>query len=141
QDTVAVHYGDVVAVTWYNQCRGHVADWDFLRLDLIVTNGSGAYETNSSTVKMNHGYDFALCDVYWFTNNGSLVPTNFSVAQIAVGGGSNQTPVLGIPPALHPAIIDPPLWLDGTNAISDPNAWPTWASVGAFPHWPLSITN
>jgi len=80
--SVPVHYGDVVTATWYNQCRGHATDWDFLRLDLVTTNGSGLYETNTSVVKMKAGHNFALCYVYWYTNNGSLVPTNTPLSQV-----------------------------------------------------------
>src|SRR6266850_103416 len=140
--SVPVHYGDVVTATWYNQCRGHATDWDFLRLDLVTTNGSGLYETNTSVVKMKAGHNFALCYVYWYTNNGSLVPTNFCVGQIAVGAGSNQTPVLGAPPAVRGTNIDPPIWLGDTNAITDPSAWPPWTTAPeVFPHWPLALTN
>src|SRR5207249_204616 len=90
QDTVPIDYGDVVAVTWFDQCRSHPADWHFVRLDLVTTNQSGALHTNSTTMKMKAGYNFVLSYVYWYTNNGSLFPTNFDVAQVPVSVGPNQ---------------------------------------------------
>src|SRR5207249_5533898 len=77
QETVPIDYGDVVAVTWFDQCRAHGVDWDFLRINLVTTNQSGALQTNSSTVKMKAGYNFQINYIYWFTNNGSIFPTNF----------------------------------------------------------------
>src|SRR4051812_40848118 len=141
-ETVPVHYGDVVTVTWCDPCRTYAADWDFLRLDLVVTNGSGAYVTNSGTVKMKAGYNFDVGYVYWFTNSGSLWPTNFDVGEVAITIGSNQAALLEIPPAVHGMRIAPPLWLNGTNPISNPGDWPPWtAGQSGFPHWPFWITN
>src|SRR5215831_82903 len=45
QETVQIDYGDVVAVTWFDQCRGHASDWNFLRIDLVTTNQNGSAQT------------------------------------------------------------------------------------------------
>src|SRR5262249_20257992 len=127
-DAITVHYGDVVTATWYDECRAHSADWDFLRLDLVFTNGSGAYVTNSATVKTRAVFNFSVSYVYWYTNGASLLPTNFEVGRLAVSIRPNQGVALQTPPGAQGLNISPPLWFGGTNAISDPTQWPPWSA-------------
>jgi hypothetical protein len=117
-DTVPIHYGDLVSVTWYDQCRAHSATWNFARLDLIYTNGAGTWQTNSATLSMQSGYNFGLSFVYWFTNNGDLVPTSFDAARVAVQIGNNRTPVLSVPAPILGTSINPPLW-SGSNPVTN----------------------
>src|SRR5258706_238510 len=101
QDTVRIEYGDVLAVTWFGECRGHTVDWDMLRIDLVMTNGSGGFETNSSILKMKTGYNFAVNYIYWHTNGGSLLPTNFTVAEMPVLIRTTLAPVVTVPAGLR----------------------------------------
>jgi hypothetical protein len=141
QNTASVDYGDVVAVTWFDQCKAHPIDWNFLRVDLVFTNQSGWY-TNSSTLRMKAGYNFALSYIYWFTNNGNLYPTNFDVAQSPVVVGSNHLAVLGLPASIQGASINPPIWQGWTNPITSPANWPLWGALpDHYPFWPPWITN
>jgi hypothetical protein len=142
RDTIQIDYGDVVAVTWFDQCKAHPADWNYLRMDVISTNQFGAWYTNSATVGMKAGYNFALSYIYWYTNNGSLYPTNFNVAQIAVMPGPNRLSVLSVPAGVQGTSINPPIWQGWTNPITNPVNWPTWGSLpDHYPFWPPWITN
>src|SRR5689334_7773869 len=117
QDTIPIEYGDIVTATWFDECKMHPVDWNFLRIQLVFTNQSGVWYTNTSTCRMKAGYNFALGYVYWFTNNGVLYPTNFDVAQTPVNLGSNHFAVLSLPASVQGTVINSPIWQGGTNPI------------------------
>jgi len=139
RDTIAIEYGDVIAATWFSECRNHLVDWDFLRVDLVTSNLDGTLVTNSSNVKMRAGDNFGVSYIYWYTNGSSIIPTNFDVAQVAVTAGSNKTYVINSPFSFRGTNISPPIWQDSTNPISDPAAWPNWGT--GYPKWPEWVTN
>jgi hypothetical protein len=139
KDTIAIEDGDVIAVTWFGDCRNHSVDWDFLRVDLVASNLDGTLATNSGTVKMRAGENFAVSYIYWYTNGTSIIPTNFDVAQVAVLPVSNKTFVINSPLSFRGTNISPPIWQDSTNPISDPAGWPNWGT--AYPKWPEWVTN
>jgi hypothetical protein len=140
QETIPIEYGDVISATWFGECRNHLMDWDFLHVDLVVSNLDGTLVTNSSNVKMRAGDNFTVSYVYWYTNGTLVVPTNFDVAQIAVMAASNQTFVINGPLSFRGTNISPPIWQGSTNPISDPAGWPNWGT-GAYPKWPEWVTN
>jgi hypothetical protein len=142
QDTIAIEYGDVISATWFGECRNHSVDWGFLRVDLVASNLDGTFVTNSSSVKMRAGDNFAVTYVYWYTNGSAIIPTNFDVAEVAVMVSSNETPVINGPLSFRGTNISPPIWQGSANSITDPAGWPTWAtSANAFPKWPEWVTN
>lgn len=139
QDTIAIEYGDVISATWFGECRNHSVDWDFIRVDLVVSNFDGTLVTNSANVKMRAGANFSVSYIYWYTNGSSVIPTNFDVAQIAVMPASNETLVINAPLSYRGTNISPPIWQGSTNPISDPAGWPNWGT-GAYPKWPEWVT-
>jgi hypothetical protein len=142
QDTIAIEYGDVIAATWFGECRNHSVDWDFLRVDLVASNLDGTFVTNSSNVKLRAGDNFAVSYIYWYTNGSSVIPTNFDVAQVAVMTASNETLVINAPLSYRGTNISPPIWQGSTNPISDPADWPNWETLpNAYPKWPEWVTN
>ena len=139
RQTIAIEYGDVIAATWFGECRNHTVDWNFVRVDLVASNLDGTLITNSSDVKMRAGDNFAVSYIYWYTNGTSIIPTNFDVAQVAVIPASNKTYVISSPLSFRGTNISPPIWQGSTNPISDPAGWPNWGT--AYPKWPEWVTN
>jgi hypothetical protein len=132
EESAPIRYGDFLAVTWFNQCRTHGSTWPFAQLALVVTNATGGFQTNTSVISMPAGYNFSLVCLYWYTNNGALVPTNFTLAQAAVEIGQNQTPVLNSPPALLGTNIAPPIYLGFTNPVTETVNLPGIASLAPW---------
>jgi hypothetical protein len=139
QNTIAIEYGDVIAATWFGECRNHPVDWDFLRVDLVVSNLDGTLVTNSSNARIRAGDNFAVSYIYWYTNGTSIIPTNFDVAQVAVTPASNKTYVINGPLSFRGTNINPPIWQGSTNPITDPASWPNWGTT--YPKWPEWVTN
>ena len=50
-----IDYGDVISATWASQCRNHPVDWNFLRTEVVWTNASSDYVTNTGYVKTRSG--------------------------------------------------------------------------------------